>query len=253
MTDFDDEIALRCAEIKAAGGSPVIHVTKNEAGTVTRVRVFDGGSPRPKRSSNKIPGWDCPNGNCAKPGCTTRTHGIHAEEWVYVLTSADKETVGTLTVNSQQHLQREAPPRVPDPRDITLHVAFNYRHNGELREATRSACCWLDNRPGNCEKTSYLDAEPVWAAGNKTTFEQGEEFWLAFEEWFAKADAAVRATRTTMATDTCPHCGGSGRVNQLAALGEALGVVGMVGEGDGVFFGGDLAGGGRDDGTLKHS
>lgn len=230
-SDFDDEIALRCAEIKAAGGSPVIHMTKGKDGVITRVSVVDGSRPRPKRSSNKIPGWDCPGGHCINPGCTTKTHGRHSDEWIYLITSADKETVGTLTVNSFQypHGGPEVPQREPYARDITLHVGFNYRDSdGTLHEATRTKCCWRDNQPCNSERTYALGASYVWNMGNQKSFEQGEIFWQAFEKWFTKVDAEVRAGRSVTMTDTCPHCAGSGRVNQLAALGEALGVVGMV-------------------------
>lgn len=230
MSDADDEVALRAAAIRAAGGIPMFRVTCAPDGSV-HCAVEDW-SRNWKRSQRKIPGWDCRNGNCVNPSCTTRTHGIHNEEWVYILTSADKATVGTLTVNSRDYPATVAPdPRSPEAKDLTLHVAFNYRDkNLDLHQATRSACCWLDNRPGNCEKTSYLDAGPVWAAGNKTFFEQGEEFWQAFEKWFARVDAEVRDGRSEMQTGTCPHCCGAGQVNQLAALAEVLGVVGFAGQ-----------------------
>lgn len=102
------------------------------------------------------PGWDCERSPCGKNGCGTEAgagHGIHCDEWVYVIGEGD--LVLTAVVMSgvfpegTPPLPEEARRMFPMGCDVGLHVGFETRGGSDMREAS---CEWVGGRP-----CSYLD------------------------------------------------------------------------------------------------
>lgn len=204
------------------------------------------------RDTMKIPGYAClyaPHGSCpGYPRDDGRNHGIHGEEWIYVVRADDGLTALALTVytdilpdivpaahqeawrwDSWEHRPRTLAER-RHGSDLTLHVAFPYYVEGPDAERRHPAPV-RGNRPCEilqqpvCESsiTIGLGAHEFWSQhGDPRQHEQDSAFWQPFEACFAEMDADVRARRSYLTSSACPCCGGRSTVNELWLLTEGL-------------------------------
>ena len=162
-----------------------------------------------KRQSYKRPGWDCIRNPCGKNGCGTNpgsSHGIHGDDWVYVV--SDGPFALSLTVFSHQFPATVPPETVrrladagPFGADLSLHVGLPVE-DGRARD-----CEYVEG--GKCYQghrwSSVSAADEFWldSARPGDSFDQSEGFWRAleqrFEEWRADArqEIADRSPATT--------------------------------------------------------
>jgi hypothetical protein len=162
------------------------------------------------RESFKVPGYDCDRNPCGKRGCGTRPgagHGIHNEEWNYVI--KDGDVALTLTVGSGVYLDS-----VPEYQrthgvrgyDLSLHVDFRVDDGDAGRE-----CTFVPG--GRCYQgmrfTTAIGADRfVKEQFVGSAFEQGEPFWSALEKKCAEWGVEARASRAVIAAPPAPTVNG---------------------------------------------
>lgn len=157
-----------------------------------------------KRESIRTPGWDCIFASCTEEDpCQTepplavsraspRNHGIHGEEWRYLVTDDDRQFAISLTVFTDilppsvppDHHDRSNEPLAERRRgvDLTLHIA----------QKTGQPCNYVAT--GFCDHsyTSGIQADALFRSfGDPTEFEQPERLWHRLEELHAEKVAAA--------------------------------------------------------------
>lgn len=165
-----------------------------------------------RRTWFKTEGWDCraeckhtPNGD----------HGIHCEEWIYVVHAEDNRTALSLTVNTGKYpASVQQSNKAPWGTDVTLHASFPAEKESLHDEWRGMACSFVD--PPYCEThaTSCLKADELWKRfGNNAQIEQSEQFWAALEALFwAWNDKARTTWHELQKWQRCSHCDGQGIV-----------------------------------------
>ena len=109
-----------------------------------------------KRTSRRIPGYDCIRHPCGKNGCGTRPcsgHEIHNEEWEYLVKNTDGEMALSLYVGSglyPEGVPEQNEPNKPCAYVMSLHVGFPITRDQvagrledtELCDRVRSGRCY---------------------------------------------------------------------------------------------------------------
>ena len=174
-----------------------------------------------KRSSRRIPGHDCVRHPCGKNGCgTSSSHGIHNEEWEYLIKDAEGEVALSLYVGSglyPESVPKQDEPNKPCAYVISLHVGFPITRDqvaGRLENTTscdhvRSGrCCQGTEWHGYRFASDFSEKHFVHHAG----FEQPESFWKALEAQFTEWSTEAYAQRADTKYTRCMHCDGTGTV-----------------------------------------
>lgn len=151
-----------------------------------------------KRMTKRVPGWDCIRHPCGKNGCGERpgaSHGIHCEDWLYVV--SDGDVALSLTVFSNVYPdsvpEDDRLPKAPWGADLSLHVGFPLP---TFTAGDDDECPWLDG--GRCYQgghySSALQGGEFWEehAGRDHGFTQPESFWMALEERLVGRAGEVR-------------------------------------------------------------
>jgi hypothetical protein len=177
-------------------------------------------SPKPYRSSEVFPGYDCILHPCGKNGCGTHpmsSHGRHGDEWTYVVTDgkfAVSLTVFTNRLNGNLH----PPLRTFSPRGTEVlfhtHTSNLEEERGGIRSGSK--CAYLAG--GHClhEMGPVGAARAFFAEHGRGEYEQSEPFWLALEaKWeemrqVEEAEEAEEKDRSRV--KRCPDCTGRGVV-----------------------------------------
>jgi hypothetical protein len=173
-----------------------------------------------RRHSEIVPGYDCFN-ECKHP--SKGNHGIHGDEWHYVVVSDDGHIALALTVYTDiypptvEKWQRDSERPIEERRsgtDLTYHVGFSTTR-GEMRDYDPKT--WGSECPhvGRCDasRTTALGAGEFFRAhGDSNQFEQAESFWAALEEKLAEREGEFRGERVDLAWRRCRGCDGLGVV-----------------------------------------
>lgn len=173
-----------------------------------------------ERITQVFPGYDHLRNPCGKNGCGKNAgsnHGIHCDEWYFILKAED--IVGVFVV-----FTRTFPASVP--RDAYLESRKSSSSGFELhkswptdREKVREGipgneCKHLT--PSRCfvEHSSLGYADEIWKRlGSDVGIDaQSEVFWLELEAWFTRWVGEVRAERADTKYRRCQHCDGLGTV-----------------------------------------
>jgi hypothetical protein len=176
-----------------------------------------------QRISSKTPGYDCIRNPCGKYGCGTNpgsSHGVHNEEWLYVVKDGDVAMsllVGSRvypeTVPQREEWRREG----PRGNDLTLHVGFPVDRD-EIAGTGTDKCEFVSGGtcyPGGRWSTAigadrFVKRFFVVDAG----FEQPETFWRALEDLCIDKGKQARADRVDTKYQRCIHCDGTGTVRR---------------------------------------
>lgn len=169
-----------------------------------------------RRFSHLRPGYDCIRTPCGVNGCGTNPgacHGIHGDEWIYVV--SDGVVALSLTVYSS-----DFPATVPkDDRgpmgaDLTVHATFPTRIEDVREQSTGESCEYVT--AGRCFTAgSWCTRAAAFftRSGAVYGFTQPEAFWLALEaEWAELAKPAYLERKDGHMR--CPHCDGGGTVSR---------------------------------------
>lgn len=166
-----------------------------------------------RRTFFRVPGFDCVRNPCGKRGCGTAPgagHGIHSDEWVYVV--SDGRTALALTVFSgvfpetvPAGTRAEMRRYQPTGADLTLHVGFPVRDGAEHEcDLVAGGRCYQGGR-----YTTASGADDFFALHFRRDagFCQPEPFWLALEQEHAGWAPDAYADSHTAGTPPAPHGG----------------------------------------------
>src|SRR5271170_3484345 len=133
------------------------------------------------------PGYDCIRSPCGKNGCGKdpgASHGIHCDEWIYVVSSDSDDCALSLLVFSG--VWPESVPtsarfamKMPRGADLSLHCSFPTDDGDESR-----ACDWV--RGGRCwlhggSSIGAMDFANEFFV-KEDAKDQKEPFWVAMED-----------------------------------------------------------------------
>lgn len=166
------------------------------------------------------PGYDCVRHPCGKHGCGTHpgsNHGIHCDDWVFVVSEGDLAL--TLTVFSgifpaSVPIVARRAITYPMGADITLHVGFPSTAEEMLGKESRECEHVSTGRCFGMRFSTSLGARDFveeWFDKWKGT-DQSEMFWLAMERRFADWAKEARDGRCDTTHKVCPKCEGIGIV-----------------------------------------
>jgi hypothetical protein len=182
-----------------------------------------------KRTSRRIPGYDCTRHPCGKNRCGTNqgsNHGIHNEEWEYVISNGEV----SLSLHVSSGIYPDSVPKQHDADKpcgsvISLHVGFPLSPGqvaGRLEDNAQS-CDFVSS--GHCyqgiqwcgyvvarEFTNqhFVRRDPSHVS--LADFEQPKSFWKALEAQFHKWATEAYAQRADTKYVRCMHCDGTGTV-----------------------------------------
>lgn len=177
------------------------------------------------RASHKIPGYDCIRHPCGKRGCGTHpgsSHGLHNEEWVYVVKDGDVAlalTVGSRVYPESVPEREEWAREGPQGNDLTLHVGFPVDRdeiagrgdNKAKCELVAGGLCYQSGRwSSSLAARDFVEHHFVIGAG----FDQPEFFWRALEVRCAEMGKRARMERVDTKYERCAHCDGTGTVRR---------------------------------------
>lgn len=151
----------------------------------------DVGAAPPTRQVIVRAGYDCIRAPCGKNGCGKvpgAGHGIHCEEWLYVIRDVDC-ALSLLVFSGVWPVTVPTAPlsgmTFPRGADISLHCPFppdDGNGDGESRECelVRGGRCWVHNS-SSLGAMKFMEQYFVAAHGK----DQKESFWRAMEDWFS--------------------------------------------------------------------
>lgn len=165
-----------------------------------------------------VPGYDCRT-TCAHT--PKGDHGIHGDEWIYIVEAEDRKTALALTVFSNKY-----PPTVdianlpaalirPIGADLSLHVSFPTEPDACLSTAVGQDCAYVN---GTCHTyyTSALVARDFYTEHGGGDVDPTEAFWRALEAVFISLNASARESAHKAAEwQRCNHCDGLGRIRKV--------------------------------------
>lgn len=171
-----------------------------------------------RRYRNTVPGYDC------RTTCEHEyggDHGIHGDDWIYVVEAADRKTALVLTVFSHKY-----PPTVdvanlpavmirPVGADLSLHVSLPTTPDACVTPHEGVRCAYVD---GGCHThyTSALAARDFYTKHGNGDVEPTEAFWRELEAVFVRLDAKAREdARKAAEWQRCNHCDGLGRIRKV--------------------------------------
>lgn len=143
----------------------------------------------PRRVVVVRPGYDCIRSPCGKNGCGKdpgANHGIHCDEWIYVVRDEKGDCALTLLVFSG--VWPESVPtsarfalKMPRGADLSLHCSFPAEDDDESRECdwVRGGRCWVHASTG-LGGMDFVNEFFVKEHGK----DQKEPFWRAMEDRF---------------------------------------------------------------------
>lgn len=178
-----------------------------------------------KRSIETVPGWDCIRAPCGRNGCGVHpgsNHGIHNDEWVYIVSEGDFALV--LSVYSRIY-----PATVPEDvvqrakerdgliaSDLTMHVGFRYDREQVMSDYRGRACAYVAGGRcygGSSEFTSVSQADALARAHHdRVNREQGEAFWQALEAKLREWRDSTPLERADARWQRCVHCDATGTI-----------------------------------------
>ncbi len=129
-----------------------------------------------ERLTFKVPGYDCLHAPCNH--ATKGEHGIHGEEWWYVVKDGDRAVAVSL-------MTENFPPTVPLWKvrggPAAGPVSF-HREWQEHEHENQQRCEWVTG--GKCYSDyGFVLGDEVWSSGDTSRFEQGEGFWTILESY----------------------------------------------------------------------
>ena len=169
-----------------------------------------------KRRVAVIPMRDCIANPCGKYGCGTdpgSSHGVHNEEWLFVVGSDAGDFALVLAMGSGVFPRSE--PQPPSAYDLTSHVGWPTTRDQVRENTPRGPCdfvvggCYTYSTTGlgACE---FADKHFVPEAKTK----QPETFWAALEERAVEIEKKAMVERTDTEWQRCVHCDATGTVRR---------------------------------------
>jgi hypothetical protein len=173
-----------------------------------------------KRISFKQPAYDHFAHSCNKPSERHCGHGIHNEQWHYVVSRGDIALA--LEVGSGIYLPCTDTSRFgadsTQPHGFMLveHIGFPTDIETIRRASSGASCFHVDG--GRCfggdstalGATEFFDAHFVTSAG----FKQPDSFWSALEDRLVVHARAADAKRVDLIYERCHRCDGVGAVRR---------------------------------------
>lgn len=159
-----------------------------------------------KRHSERVPGYDCIRNPCGRGNCGKTpggSHGIHCDDWIYVVSDGDLAlslTVfsGIFPYSVPEDTVANLRSIYPMGADLSLHVGFVVPGN-DWGDDDGQECPWVAG--GRCYHGAYystaLGARGFWNehAGRDCGFVQPESFWMAMERAFREKSAELAPLR----------------------------------------------------------
>lgn len=169
-----------------------------------------------KHRTQIIPGYDCPNGKCSDPKCTTRDHGIHGEEWIYSSLTDDGKFAVVLTVYTSRYPATVSQAtmayianggiKYPYGADISIHSAIPTQPE-DLYSKDSADCNYVKPKGCYIAFSSGLQAREFFEQhDSKVGPKQLTGFWKALDKWLLERIATFKDIRKTHRL--CPTCKG---------------------------------------------
>jgi len=162
------------------------------------IEIDDAVPASPRREVIVRPGYDCIRNPCGKNGCGKSPgagHGIHCDEWVYLVRGDEGDCTLSLLVFSgvwPVTVPTAALGTIAFPRgaDISLHCSFPTGDDddaGRECEWVRGGRCWLYGST-SLGAMDFMKEFFVMEHGK----DQREPFWRAMEDRFTESAGPVR-------------------------------------------------------------
>ncbi|MDP3766579.1 MAG: hypothetical protein Q8S13_01060 [Dehalococcoidia bacterium] len=176
--------------------------------------TWHDGTNGKRRGFAVVLGWDC-RAICEHD--QKGDHGIHGDEWNYIVGIEDAALVLTVSVSEWSAKSRPFPFVLGDNPlvEMTWHFAYPTSEEAIKDGEQRQACVFV---PMGCIRSasgSSFCASSLWKAHAQPGRLQSETFWRTLETALdARLILLHEARRAVEDVSRCSHCGGAGVIRR---------------------------------------